>query len=78
MVQLPVKILGAASLKSQPFKPLCSLAKGWRATGKTAAATVHCTLLVLIDFCPVYGELFTWSSVDKTFAILPANISDIL
>ena len=44
MVQLPVKILGAASLKSQPFKPLCSLAKGWRATGKTAAATVHCAL----------------------------------
>ena len=34
----------------------------------------QCTLLVLIDFCPVLSELFTWSSVTKTFAILPANI----
>ena len=32
------------------------------------------TLLVLIDFCPVQSELFTWSSVTKTFAILQANI----
>jgi hypothetical protein len=23
----------------------------------------HCTLLILIDFCPVKSELLTWSSV---------------
>ena len=34
----------------------------------------HCTLLVLIDFCPVQSELPTWSSVTKTFVILPENI----
>ena len=28
-------------------------------------------LLVLIDFCPVLGELSTWTSVSKTFDILP-------
>jgi hypothetical protein len=32
------------------------------------------TLLVLIDFCPVWSELFTWSSVTKTFDILPEII----
>ena len=38
-------------------------------------ATINnCTLLVLIDFCPVQRELFTWNSVTKTFAILPENI----
>ena len=31
-------------------------------------------LLVLIGFCPVYSELFTWSFLTKTFAILPENI----
>ena len=30
----------------------------------------HCTLLVLIDFCPVQGELLTWSWRTKTFNIL--------
>ena len=29
---------------------------------------------VSFDFCPVNSDLFTWSSVTKTFAILPANI----
>ena len=27
-------------------------------------------LFVLIDFCPVYNEFFTWSSVTKFFDIL--------
>ena len=35
---------------------------------------LQCTLLVLIDFCPVFSELFTWSSVTKTFDILPEII----
>jgi hypothetical protein len=29
----------------------------------------QCTLLVFIDFCPVYSEFLTWSFVDKTFDI---------
>ena len=35
---------------------------------------MHCTLLVLIDFCLVQSKLFTWSFVTKTFDILPENI----
>ena len=31
--------------------------------------SVH-TLLVLIDFCPVQGELLTWSSVTETLDVL--------
>ena len=34
----------------------------------------ECTLLVLICFCPVYSELLAWTSVTKTFAILPEII----
>ena len=36
--------------------------------GHTHAYNTHC---ILTDFCPVYFELFTWSSVTKTFDILP-------
>jgi hypothetical protein len=31
---------------------------------------LECTLLVLINFCPVYGDLLTWSSVAKTLDVL--------
>ena len=34
------------------------------------------TLLVLIDFCPVQGELITWSSVTKTLDILSEMIME--
>ena len=33
--------------------------------------SIRNTLLVLIDFCPVLGELLAWSSVTKTFDFLP-------
>ena len=36
--------------------------------------SIECTLLVLIDFCPVLGELLTQSSVSKTFDTLPEII----
>ena len=39
-------------------------------------ATVSCTLLVLIDFCPVQGELLTWSSVTKTLDIFSEMIME--
>ena len=42
------------------YVPLCS-----------KKLNVHCTLLVLIDFCLVYSELLTWIS---TFGILPEII----
>ena len=38
--------------------------------------TTHCTLSVLIDFCPVQSELLTWSFVPKTFNILPEIIME--
>ena len=34
----------------------------------------QCTLLILIEFCPVLSKLFTWGSVTKTFDILPEII----
>ena len=43
-------------------------------SGMSRYITETAKLLVLIDFCPVQSELFTWNSVTKTFAILPANI----
>ena len=31
--------------------------------------TAQCTLLVLIDFCPVYSDFSTWSLFIKTFEV---------
>ena len=52
------------------LNPSCSKMK------RVIAHTRQCTLLVLIDFCPVQSELFTWSSVTKTFDILPEIIME--
>ena len=48
----------------------------WNFGGK-AADFIHCTLLVLIDFCPVQSEL-TWRSRTKTVDILSEMIMDYL
>ena len=36
----------------------------------------QCTLLVFIDFCPVYSEFLNWSFVVKTFDILSEMIME--
>ena len=45
-----------------------------RAPYLLALTFTQCTLLVLIDFCPVWRKFFTWSSVTKTFD----NLSEII
>ena len=48
---------------------------GSQASSFRCVSTVaQCTLLVFIDFCPVQGELLTWTSVTKTLDILPEII----
>ena len=63
------KVFGKLSDKLENYHTETAEAKG-----DDLITPRYCTLLILIDFCPVYCELFTWSSVTETYAILPAYI----